>query len=116
MGLCEDYNDIYHKPTAELLYQCLMPQLISFGICNDHVFIKTNDNKLIGFGNNEKNQLGIVDDIQYYDAQSPLLIQFKFNAPLKTIACGDGHTLFLTINGTVYGCGQFSLFITTVNF
>ena len=79
-------------------------KLISQGICNYHSFIYTNDDVLYGFGFNDSINIGIrtcVDNIS-----KPTIIEYKFNETLKYIKCGRKHSLFLTQNKRVYGCGS----------
>ena len=64
-----------------------------------HAFACTCDNKLYGFG------FGI--KALATPTESPVLIDMSpLKSKLKYIKCGGQHTLFLTINGNVYGYGD----------
>ena len=78
--------------------------LISQGITNECCFILSKNNILYGFGWNRYNQLGIkTTESKNY---SPLIIKYDFKSVLKSIQCGFRHSVFLTENGNVYGCGN----------
>ena len=78
---------------------------ISQGMSNDHVFIYTKDKKLYGFGRNDSIQLGIKMNVG--NIQS--IIDYPFKSRLKQVKCGWIFSIFLTVNGNVYGCGSISL-------
>ena len=67
------------------------------------VFALTSDNKLYGWGNNELGQLGIrfINNSKLY---KPVLIE-DLNDIIEQISCGLHHTLVLSKDGMVYGCG-----------
>uniref|UniRef100_B4N542 GK20388 n=1 Tax=Drosophila willistoni TaxID=7260 RepID=B4N542_DROWI len=60
---------------------------------------------LFCWGNASHGQLGMggIEDEQIL---IPSQIPWKPDAPLRQIACGHRHTLFLTANGKVYACGN----------
>lgn len=91
-NLTKHYNFINNKSV----------NLISRGAYNYHSFIYTINNELYGFGRNDYSQLGI--SIKY--TSKPILINYKFNSILIQIECGYYHSLFLTENGKLYGCGN----------
>ena len=68
-------------------------KLVSSGLMNSHCFIYTLDNQLYGFG--ETHSLTC----------SRLPFITKFDSNIIQITCGAQHTLLLTKNGSVYGCG-----------
>ena len=77
--------------------------ITSNGYANKHCFVYTMNNKLYGFGDTRCLQLGLVsDDLISY----PYLIEYKFDSSITSISCGADHTIFLTSNGCVYGCGS----------
>ena len=76
--------------------------IISNGIGSCHSFIYSN-NILYGFGWNLYDQLGI--ETNDYSIISPLIIEYNFNDKLIQICCGNYHSLFLTNNGNIFGCG-----------
>ena len=67
-----------------------------------HCFMYTKQNELFGFGNNNVGQLGLKGTKCIW---KPKLIEFNFNGSIKQIKCGCSHSLFLTENGNVFGCG-----------
>ena len=80
--------------------------LQSRSLCAYHCFIYTENDELYGFGKNDSNQIGFNRDNGCFFVYKPLLINYKFNSKLKSIKCGENHSLFLTINGNVHGCGS----------
>ena len=93
-----------------IFYDIKYPKCISFGIYNFHCFVSTKDNKLYGFGRNDKNQLGIHTDTDILcknkDICEPILVDYKFDDIIKQISCGNLYTIFLVNNGNIYGCGS----------
>ena len=79
---------------------------ISSSVVGNHYFIKTSNNKLFAFGNNENRQAGIKKTTLFDFISKPTLIEYKFDSTLKDVKCGSGHSLFLTQNGNVYGSGM----------
>ena len=75
--------------------------LTSYGTYNLHGFVYTNNNELYAFGENYYSEAGIEGNID-----APKLIHYEFDSILKQIECGNHYTLFLTLNGNVYGCGD----------
>ena len=86
-------------------------QCISNGLANRHLFVYTNDNKLYGCGANNHGQLGIknYNNESYHGNLTPQMVTFDFGSKLIQIQCGQEHTLFLTKNGSAYGCGYNSV-------
>ncbi|XP_068143352.1 probable E3 ubiquitin-protein ligase HERC4 [Drosophila tropicalis] len=60
---------------------------------------------LFCWGNASHGQLGM-GGIESEQILIPSQISWKPDAPLRQIACGHRHTLFLTANGKVYACGN----------
>ena len=79
-------------------------KFVSSGISSQHGFMLTQLNQLFGFGTNEYNQVGYNNDNQCI--YTPKLIHYKFDSILYNIKCGSDHTIFLTLNGIIYGCGS----------
>ena len=101
IGLNMDIRKV-KKPIKFKLFKYDEISLISQGMANDHVFIYTKDNKLYGFGKNGYKQLGTL----LKKSNTATLIDHPFKSKLKKISCGWKHSLFLTIKGNVYGCGD----------
>ena len=76
--------------------------LISQGRWNSHAFVYTLEGNLYGFGENSRHELGIDGNDPVIP---PTLVCFKFDSSIKQISCGLYHTLFLTNNGNIFGCG-----------
>ncbi len=65
-------------------------------------FILKQDNTLYGCGWNEHGQLGLGDKT---NRTIFTIIGINTN-DIKSIYCGDGHTLILKNDGTLWGCGK----------
>ena len=76
---------------------------ISNGIFALHCFVYTSNNILYGFGLNKNNQIGITNND---DILLPVKIEYNFDSRIKDIKTGEFHTLILSFNGYVYGCGR----------
>ncbi|XP_075677489.1 RCC1 and BTB domain-containing protein 2-like [Dermatophagoides pteronyssinus] len=73
----------------------------------DHCLVLTNSNKLYSWGHNSNGQLGLGDK---NDRRMPSLVSFKndlINNPIKSIAAGAFHSLFLLKDGQIFGFGYF---------
>ena len=83
--------------------------IISNGLSNKHCFVYSNYN-LYGFGDNENNQILCDTNLNSnnnIEIINPILIKYNFNNEiLISIKCGESHTLFLTKNGNIFGCGN----------
>ena len=79
-------------------------EVISEGISNEHNFIYTKDKELYGFGDNGTSQL-FADDTDETIVKEPELMKFNFSNKIIQIKCGVEHSLFLTENGDLFGCG-----------
>ena len=79
------------------LFKSLSVKVISHGLSNGHGFIYTTKNELYRI-QTRRGKFGI--------PSPPTLINYKFDSPIKEIACGNDSTLILTENGNVYGCGD----------
>ena len=79
-------------------------KIISSGIVNGHCFIYSKLNKLFGFGWNGHSQIGMktTDPLIF----SPHMINYDFKSVLTKIKCGFFHSLFLSQNGSLFGCGN----------
>ena len=80
-----------------------IPSIISHGIKNFHCFIYTINDELHGFGDNFLKQISKDADNGFLE---PMLIKYNFDSRIIQIECGFEHTLFLTLNGNVYGSGN----------
>uniref|UniRef100_A0A0B6ZY47 Protein RCC2 homolog n=1 Tax=Arion vulgaris TaxID=1028688 RepID=A0A0B6ZY47_9EUPU len=68
-----------------------------------HCVAITSEGKVYVWGRNEKGQLGL----GHTDRQdAPQLVESFQGQNIVYAACGRKHTLFLTENGTVFGCGE----------
>ena len=81
------------------------PLFASTGLSNEHSFVYTIDNQLYGFDSNKFNQLGI--NTNYTVCKEPVFIDVNriFKEKLTAIKCGIRHSIFLTLNGNIFGCG-----------
>ena len=75
---------------------------VSTGMANEHVYIQCK-NGLYSYGYNDYNQTSVL----YMDfIWPPMTVDYKFDSKVCQIKCGWHHSLFLTENGNVYGCGD----------
>ena len=74
----------------------------SQGLTHGHCFIFT-QNELHCCGSNKKMPLGIVTSDNFVVV--PEKISYSFDSMLQQIECGNKHSVFLTLNGSVYGSG-----------
>lgn len=68
-------------------------------------FLLTKTNKLLASGMNKHGNLGVGSDEQYTDINFRP-VKFPKDVEIKQIVGHNMHTLFLTIEGEVYGCGN----------
>nr|XP_037877449.1 X-linked retinitis pigmentosa GTPase regulator-like [Bombyx mori] len=73
-----------------------------------HTFLLTMDeSKILGFGSNEKGQLGMPREVEFVTEPSEIDMDIMFDGyQLKLVACGAMHTAFVTDNGLLYTCGE----------
>ncbi|CAG2163229.1 unnamed protein product [Oppiella nova] len=71
----------------------------------DFVFAQTAEGGLLGWGHNNKGQLGR-GDTNYGVFLKPLEIDFGEHEEIVQISCGKNHALALTSSGKVYGWGD----------
>ena len=76
---------------------------MSQGCDSTHYFIKT-ANTLYTKGRNNNCQCGMQTNEYFVDI--PVSIEYTFDSKLIQIKTGANHSLFLTENGNVYGCGN----------
>ena len=114
LGIYLDSNDIrkheYFSTTKRV-------QFISTCIGAYHNFVYTINNELYAFGEYDYEQLGLKLDALSGKLETvfgftfkPIHIEYPFDTALTQIACGQNHSVFLTLNGNVYGCGDAGAF------
>lgn len=69
----------------------------------EHVVGLTTDGSVITWGANRKGQLG---NGQFTSSCVPEVIKLLRHRPVISIACGESHTLALTIGGNIYAWGD----------
>ena len=69
---------------------------------NSHTIILKNDGTLWGCGQNSSGQLGLEDT----NVKTVFTIIDSNPGNIKSICCGDAHTLILQNDGTLWGCGR----------
>ncbi|KAL9645639.1 hypothetical protein ABK040_003373 [Willaertia magna] len=69
-----------------------------------HSIVLTDEGKIYGTGQNSRKQLGLKDS-EVYTAYQSLKINDFCNEKIKDIACGVFHSLCVTKDGNLYGCG-----------
>jgi alpha-tubulin suppressor-like RCC1 family protein len=73
-----------------------------------HTVVLMEDGTIFTLGNNSYGQCGrkIVDNENYLGSQLIHRLDKKlFEKPVKNVVCGQDHSLFITEEGSVYGCG-----------
>ena len=83
--------------------------LVSDSSWNNHTILRVNDGSFYGFGINHHGEFG--DDYKSYDMENKprkleKLTGFFENTVIIKIATGMEHTLFLTVQGQIYSCGN----------
>ena len=109
-------NKKQKKPVSNSKFEIFSGERIKFmshGISNSHVFIYSIDNKLYGIGLNDKLQIGLMTKD---DAVSEPIDWYTLPLALKQIECGVNHSLFLTEEGVLCGCGYNSISTTAMVF
>ena len=92
----EPDNDIEKWTIHKFFKGKNLPKLISNSVNANHVFIYTKSNKLFCFGSHFNDTEKVIHEITH----------IKLNSSLKSIASGFNFSLFLSINGIVYGVGS----------
>ena len=91
--------------TIELTKDSTSIYIVSIKCGGTHTMFLTNNGKVYGCGNNTNGELGLGN--MEIGPLTPTLVD---TSPINTlkisaIACGVNHTIFLTNDGKVYGCG-----------
>eukprot|EP01083_Nonionella_stella_P090012 251462_1 len=79
----------------------------STSLHSKHMFVKTNSNEIYSFGDNDTSQCGYKMNGSHEHREPKLMhffVQCKVN--IIDIKKGYSHTLFLSDDGMVYGCGS----------
>jgi len=69
----------------------------------DHTYVLSRDGKVLSFGSNEYGQLGL-GKIEESCVFSPMNV--KTCGLINSVAAGDYHALFLSVDGSVMACGN----------
>ena len=78
--------------------------LISNGLASEHCFIMKN-NTIYALGRNHYGQLGI--NRKSFAEENPIqLTKVPFKSKIVSMVCGAEHSLFLSLNGKIFSCGQ----------
>lgn len=72
-----------------------------------HSVVVSEAGEAFTFGNNAYGQCGrrIVEDEKYTGNQIVNSIKNLDGVPIKSVVCGQDHSMFITLNGEVYACG-----------
>ncbi|KAL9652247.1 hypothetical protein ABK040_011907 [Willaertia magna] len=77
-------------------------------ICGDyHTIALSQDGEVFSCGRSDKYQLGLTNQSPHPLAEFKKL---KLNEKIKLIACGTNHSIFVTENNEIFGCGDNSYF------
>lgn len=101
---CGTVTKCYSKP---LLIASLVGVPVAFITCGaNHSAILSTSGAVFAWGKNTFGQLGVDN----YDTKShPMPLRSLQSVGVKYIACGDDFTMFLTVDGGVFTCGQGAL-------
>lgn len=83
--------------------------IIGCGKFGHHILMVSRKGKFYGFGDNSNGQFGgdeKFDNDKNIVYKIPNLPEVFDGIRLKSIKCGADHTIFLTQNGRMYGCGE----------
>ncbi|KAK3912656.1 RCC1-like G exchanging factor-like protein [Frankliniella fusca] len=71
-----------------------------------HLLVLT-DEGVFTLGNNAYGQCGrpVIEDEKYMGSRNIHCIRDVFGAKIRSVACGQDHSMFITQNGEVYACG-----------
>ena len=97
------------KKTPKLISSLQSKKITSFSSGKAHNLALTTTGQIYCWGANVCGQLGI--EIKKEGFPNPFILKSLNQIRIKTISCGNGHSLALTYNGDVYswgadGCGQ----------
>ena len=104
------YNNTYGQCNLEPIFEgdnkYYKQLLISDGFASEHSFILVNNKEIYCVGRNHYGQLGI--NKKTYAEPYPILINnpILIKANIISIKCGYEHSLFLTLKGILFGCGN----------
>ena len=104
LGLGNDNKFLYDKFIKHPYLNNI--KFVSIGLCNEHTFVYNNNNKLYGFGLNLNCELGFINNNNNDPIRTSIPKLININFKLIKISCGLYHSLLLTNNGYVYGCGK----------
>jgi alpha-tubulin suppressor-like RCC1 family protein len=71
-----------------------------------HAIVLSADGRLYGCGRNAAGQLGLGEKIKECNFFRPLTISKESNVRIKKVAAGREHTVVLSEDGQLYGCGS----------
>jgi alpha-tubulin suppressor-like RCC1 family protein len=107
------FKDKYLKSDVKTLIDSMLIKemcykgIIELAVGASHMFARTFDNKIYGWGSNYFGQLGngkMDEDMKVFNRHE--LSEFLSELNIETIECGAFHSLALTRNGEVYAWGS----------
>jgi E3 ubiquitin-protein ligase HERC4 len=72
---------------------------------SDHTLTLTDCGALFAFGDNTHGQLGL-GDAALKSTLTPRRVEFLRGLPIRSIACGGGHSIAVSWSGAVYAWGK----------
>lgn len=107
LGIGSDYMD---ELTVGKPMRVPLESVTDFACGDTHsIFVTHGGRRLYGAGSNKYMQLGLGEEFsgEYNDNAyyAPIRIPFSEKIAIKSVACGDDFSLFLTPDGILYGCG-----------
>eukprot|EP00347_Sterkiella_histriomuscorum_P009301 403341728 len=106
LGLGQSYKDLVQQQSPRLVENIQNVKSISTG--GNHSLAVTSDYKVYGWGQAEHGAIGL----RLTNTSTPVEIQFDINSknssnfPIRQASCGLKHSIFLTVSGEVFSCGN----------
>ncbi|CAF0890695.1 unnamed protein product [Brachionus calyciflorus] len=101
-----EYFQLGHNDESKRFSEVLsLDEPITYASCGGHhSVILGASGRVYSFGDGSKGQLGNGDEIQ--KSKKPEIVSFFRKKKIIQVACGECHTVFVTENGELYGCGD----------
>jgi alpha-tubulin suppressor-like RCC1 family protein len=82
------------------------PKPISIGVGCNHTMVAMSNGDVYGWGLDCDGAIGLNGGDKHKNHVLPTKVSIPFGEKIDEVVCGKRHTLFRTINGDLYGCGD----------